>query len=73
MVRSYAASILQILSLDLLYSESPDLSDDAPKSSVYAADDLLAFLERSKAGLKPGGLMIIKENICEQGFIVDPV
>ena len=40
---------------------------------VSAADDLLALLERGKAGLKPGGLFIIKENICEQGFIVDPV
>lgn len=35
-------------------------------------DDLLALLERSKAGLKPSGLVVIKENICDQGFIVDP-
>ncbi|EIE19830.1 hypothetical protein COCSUDRAFT_30891 [Coccomyxa subellipsoidea C-169] len=35
-------------------------------------DDLLALLERCKGGLKPGGLMIFKENVCENGFVVDP-
>lgn len=37
------------------------------------ADDLLALLERCKSGLKPGGMLVIKENVCERGFIVDPV
>ncbi len=40
---------------------------------VGPADDLLALLERCKGGLKPGGLMIFKENVCENGFVVDPV
>ncbi|KAK9902710.1 hypothetical protein WJX75_003523 [Coccomyxa subellipsoidea] len=35
-------------------------------------DDLLALLERCKSGLKPGGILVIKENVCERGFIVDP-
>ena len=37
------------------------------------ADDLLQLLERCKSGLKDDGVVIIKENVCEQGFIVDPV
>ncbi len=45
---------------------------------VYAflpmcADDLLQLLERCKSGLKEDGLVIIKENVCEQGFVVDQV
>ncbi|CAL5229119.1 g12384 [Coccomyxa viridis] len=34
-------------------------------------DDLLQLLERCKSGLKEDGLVIIKENVCEQGFVVD--
>ena len=37
------------------------------------AEDLLQLLERCKAGLKEDGLVIIKENVCERGFVVDPV
>ena len=40
---------------------------------VTCTDDLLALLERCKAGLKPGGMIVIKENVCERGFVVDPV
>jgi hypothetical protein len=40
---------------------------------VCCAADLLALLERCKAGLKQDGIIIIKENICGTGFIVDPV
>ena len=35
------------------------------------ADDLIAFLQRSAAALKPGGVLIVKENVCEKGFVVD--
>ena len=38
-----------------------------------SADDLLQLLKRCRSGLTEGGLVIIKENVCEQGFIVDPV
>ncbi|PSC68762.1 alpha N-terminal methyltransferase 1 [Micractinium conductrix] len=34
-------------------------------------DDLIAFLQRSAAALKPGGVLIVKENVCEKGFVVD--
>ena len=37
------------------------------------AEDLLQLLERCKAGLKEDGLVIIKENVCERGFVVDLV
>lgn len=34
-------------------------------------DDLIAFLRRSAAALKPGGMLFVKENVCERGFILD--
>lgn len=34
-------------------------------------DDLLALLQRCKDGLKPDGIVFVKENVCRQGFIVD--
>jgi len=40
---------------------------------VLDVDDLLAFLERCKDGLHADGMLIIKENVCEKGFVVDPV
>ena len=32
---------------------------------------MIAFLRRSAAALKPGGVLFVKENVCERGFIVD--
>lgn len=32
---------------------------------------MIAFLQRSAAALKPGGVLFVKENVCEKGFIVD--
>lgn len=34
-------------------------------------DDAVAFLHRCIAALKPHGLIFVKENICNEGFIVD--
>ena len=34
-------------------------------------DDLCAFLRRCAAAVKPGGVIVVKENVCEEGFIVD--
>jgi hypothetical protein len=36
-------------------------------------DDAVAFFGRCAKGLKPGGIIIVKENICKEGFIVDKV
>ncbi len=36
-------------------------------------DDALAFFERLKVGLRPDGVIIIKENVCASGFVVDKV
>ena len=36
-----------------------------------AAEDVLKLLERCKPGLRPGGFIFIKENICREGFIAD--
>lgn len=38
---------------------------------VWSADDATAFFQRCKKGLKPGGLVVVKENICSSGFIHD--
>jgi protein N-terminal methyltransferase len=36
------------------------------------ADDAVAFFDRCKAGLKPGGIIVVKENICKHTeFVVD--
>lgn len=34
-------------------------------------DDAISFLNRCSAALKPGGMVFIKENVCDEGFIVD--
>lgn len=34
-------------------------------------DDLISLLHRCSAGLKRGGLIVMKENNCKEGFIVD--
>lgn len=34
-------------------------------------DDLVALLRRCAAALRPGGLIVVKENICAHGFVVD--
>ena len=39
---------------------------------LYLTDgDAVAFLQRAAAGLKAGGLIVVKENVCRDGFIVD--
>lgn len=39
---------------------------------LYLKDeDAIAFLQRCAAVLRPGGMIFIKENVCNQGFIVD--
>ena len=44
-----------------------------PEVGAANVEDLLQLLERCKAGLREDGLVIIKENVCERGFVVDPV
>eukprot|EP00241_Pyramimonas_parkeae_P023394 CAMPEP_0114285158 /NCGR_PEP_ID=MMETSP0059-20121206/5032_1 /TAXON_ID=36894 /ORGANISM="Pyramimonas parkeae, Strain CCMP726" /LENGTH=265 /DNA_ID=CAMNT_0001406027 /DNA_START=36 /DNA_END=833 /DNA_ORIENTATION=+ len=34
-------------------------------------DDFVQFFDRCKNGLKPDGIIILKENNCESGFVVD--
>eukprot|EP00732_Lithocolla_globosa_P004083 Lithocolla_globosa_v1_NODE_3555_length_1638_cov_24.590651.p2 type:complete len:238 gc:universal NODE_3555_length_1638_cov_24.590651:749-36(-) len=34
-------------------------------------DDLVAFFQRCKYGLKKGGMLFCKENVCVEGFVVD--
>ncbi|KAK4440280.1 Alpha N-terminal protein methyltransferase 1 [Sesamum alatum] len=34
-------------------------------------DDFVSFFKRAKAGLKPGGLFVLKENIARSGFVLD--
>ena len=35
------------------------------------ADDAVAFLQRCKEELRPGGMVFVKENVCDNGFVVD--
>ena len=41
--------------------------------NCWGAEDALAFFERCKTGLLPGGIIVVKENICAKGFVVDKV
>jgi len=34
-------------------------------------DDFVAFFTRCRRGLKPGGVICLKENVCKDGFVVD--
>lgn len=34
-------------------------------------EDSIKFLKRCAAALKPGGMIFLKENVCDDGFIVD--
>ncbi|GMY38200.1 alpha N-terminal protein methyltransferase 1 isoform X1 [Fagus crenata] len=34
-------------------------------------DDFVSFFKRAKAGLKPGGFFVLKENIARTGFVLD--
>ncbi|KAF9589807.1 hypothetical protein IFM89_028742 [Coptis chinensis] len=36
-----------------------------------ADDDFVSFFKRAKAGLKPNGLFVLKENIAKSGFVLD--
>ncbi|XP_071717071.1 alpha N-terminal protein methyltransferase 1 [Rutidosis leptorrhynchoides] len=36
-----------------------------------ADDDFVSFFKRAKAGLKPGGLFVLKENLARSGFVLD--
>lgn len=39
---------------------------------LYLTDaDALALFERCKTGLKGDGLILVKENVCKEGFVVD--
>ena len=40
---------------------------------VEHAEDAVAFFERCKTGLAPGGILVVKENVCQKGFVVDKV
>ncbi|KAK1416974.1 hypothetical protein QVD17_26094 [Tagetes erecta] len=36
-----------------------------------ADDDFVSFFKRAKAGLKPGGFFVLKENLARSGFVLD--
>ena len=39
--------------------------------SLFSSDDAVAFIGRAVAALKPGGALVVKENVCSKGFVVD--
>lgn len=47
---------------------SPPLPHTHPPTP---AEDLVSFLQRSAAALRPGGMLFVKENVCDKGFVVD--
>ena len=38
---------------------------------VPIPDDAVSFLKRAHAALRPGGVLVVKENVCSSGFVVD--
>ncbi len=39
---------------------------------LYLTDnDVEAMFVKAKSGLKPDGLIFVKENVCKEGFVVD--
>lgn len=39
---------------------------------LYVTDaDVRTVMDRARVGLKPDGLVIVKENVCREGFVVD--
>lgn len=54
---------------------APVVLDPRLISLAWAADDAVAFFDRCRQGLKPDGVIIVKENICsaEANFVVDKV
>ncbi len=63
----------QLLQPLLAASWVPWYHDACVGRLARAADDALAYFERLKMGLTPDGLIVIKENVCASGFVVDKV
>ncbi|CAI5990799.1 unnamed protein product [Closterium sp. NIES-64] len=73
----------QVLPSQVLPSQvlpSQEFSPDAERYDVvwvqwcigHLTDaDLIAFLHRCLAGLRPGGIIVLKENTCQKGFVLD--
>lgn len=40
-------------------------------ASKLALGDAVSFLKRAHAALKPNGVLVVKENVCSSGFVVD--
>ena len=38
---------------------------------LLGAADVLQWMQKCVDALRPGGLLIVKENICSSGFVVD--
>ena len=58
----------------LLYTQHAGwLSLQSPTHCAGHAEDALAFFDRCRAGLLDGGIIVVKENICTKGFVVDKV
>ena len=45
--------------------------DRPAPSSLVPADDVVRFFERCGKALKPGGMLLCKENVSAEGFVVD--
>ena len=50
----------------------PSLRQFSTKTlSKKKKDDAVSFLKRAHAALKPSGVLVVKENVCSTGFVVD--
>lgn len=61
--------VLLFLAIPIQQLSHPQASH--PQTSHPHPDDLVAFFKRCHAGLKPGGVLFVKENVCKEGFEVD--
>lgn len=56
---------------ELEFSESYDCIWIQWVFSHLSDEDAVHFLKRAKGALKPGGIIVLKENHCAKGFVVD--
>jgi AdoMet dependent proline di-methyltransferase len=67
-------SLLSLLALtppSFVHPRRRHLANTTSPNDVPIPDDAVSFLKRAHAALRPGGVLVVKENVCSSGFVVD--